>query len=125
MRSNHEIDFATATYYKESSTLLYLDGTMIQVAGHGFDLSESLKVHCQNETQEKLAHLALSQFSANWMLKIEREEQMAHLNWNDGMFHGDVTVSTTDMHQSIHSCIKKAVEQMKKAHEKKQNHHPR
>lgn len=95
----------------------------IQVAAHGFELTPSLKEACEAETKDKLNSIALSHITAKWTLSIQREEQIAHLIWTDGSFTGNVTVKTTDMYSSIHQCTKKALEQLKKSHEKKQNHH--
>jgi ribosome-associated translation inhibitor RaiA len=95
----------------------------IQVSADGFELTSALKDSCEAETREKLQPISLSTVKAKWILSIEREEQVAHLIWNDGIFNGDVKVKTKDMYGSIHQCAKKAAEQMKKSHEKKQNHH--
>lgn len=95
----------------------------IQVSADGFELTNTLRDHCETETKEKLQPISLKTIKAKWVLSIQREEQVAHLIWDDGIFHGDVTVKSTDMYNSIHQCAKKAVEQMKKSHEKKQNHH--
>ncbi|MES2614588.1 MAG: HPF/RaiA family ribosome-associated protein [Bdellovibrionota bacterium] len=95
----------------------------IQVSADGFELTSALKESCEAETKERLLPISLSTVKAKWVLSVQREEQVAHLIWNDGIFHGDVTVKTTDMYSSIHQCAKKASEQMKKSHEKKQNHH--
>ncbi len=95
----------------------------IQVSADGFELTNALRESCEGETKEKLLPIALSNVKAKWVLSIQREEQVAHLIWHDGIFNGDVTVKTKDMYSSIHQCAKKAAEQMKKSHEKKQNHH--
>ncbi|APJ04626.1 HPF/RaiA family ribosome-associated protein [Silvanigrella aquatica] len=95
----------------------------IQVAAHGFDLTPALKDACEAETKDKLNSIALYHISTKWTLSIEREDQIAHLIWIDGIFNGNVTVKSSDMYNSIHQCAKKALEQMKKSHEKKQNHH--
>ena len=95
----------------------------IQVSADGFELTLALKNSCETETKDKLQPISLNSVKAKWVLSIQREEQVAHLIWNDGIFHGDVTVKSTDMYNSIHQCAKKAAEQMKKSHEKKQNHH--
>ena len=94
----------------------------IQVSADGFELTLALKNSCETETKDKLQPISLNSVKAKWVLSIQREEQVAHLIWNDGIFHGDVTVKSTDMYNSIHQCAKKAAEQMKKSHEKKQNH---
>jgi ribosome-associated translation inhibitor RaiA len=95
----------------------------IQVAAHGFELTNSLKEACETETIDKLHSIALNNITTKWTLSIQREDQIAHLIWVDGTFNGNVTVKTSDMYNSIHQCAKKALEQMKKSHEKKQNHH--
>jgi ribosome-associated translation inhibitor RaiA len=95
----------------------------IQIAAHGFELTQALKEVCESEIKDKLYPIALSQVSTKWTLSIEREQQIAHLIWTDGAFNGNVTVKTLDMYNSIHQCTKKALEQMKKSHAKKQNHH--
>jgi ribosome-associated translation inhibitor RaiA len=95
----------------------------IQVSADGFELTNALRQACESETSDKLNPIALSNIKAKWVLSIQREDQVAHLLWDDGIFHGDVTVKSTDMYNSIHQCAKKAAEQMKKSHEKKQNHH--
>lgn len=95
----------------------------IQVSADGFELTNSLREACESETQEKLSAIALNNLTTKWILSIQREEQVAHLTWHDGIFHGDVTVKSGDMYTSIHQCGKKAAEQMKKSHDKKQNHH--
>ncbi len=95
----------------------------IQVSADGFEITNPLKSACETEIKEKLTPIALNSVKAKWTLSIEREEQVAHLIWQDGIFHGDVTVKSTDMYNSIHQCAKKAAEQMKKSHDKKQNHH--
>ena len=95
----------------------------IQVAAHGFELTSTLKEACEAETIEKLHSIALNNVITKWTLSIEREEKIAHLIWADGTFNGNVTVKSHDMYSSIHLCAKKALEQMKKSHEKKQNHH--
>ena len=95
----------------------------IQVAAHGFDLTSALKEACEAETTDKLNSIALNNIITKWTLSIEREDQIAHLIWSDGTFNGNVTVKSFDMYNSIHLCAKKALEQMKKSHEKKQNHH--
>jgi ribosomal subunit interface protein len=94
-----------------------------QVSADGFELTNALRDYCDSETKERLQPISLKVVNARWTLSIEREEQVSHLTWNDGIFHGDVTVKSTDMYNSIHQCAKKASEQMKKSHEKKQNHH--
>jgi ribosome-associated translation inhibitor RaiA len=95
----------------------------IQVAAHGFELTTALKEACEAETKDKLHSIALNNITTKWTLSIQREDQIAHLIWADGTFNGNVTVKTPDMYNSIHQCAKKALEQMKKSHEKKQNHH--
>ncbi len=95
----------------------------IQVSADGFELSSALHDACEAETKDRLQPISLHAIKAKWILSIQREEQVAHILWDDGIFHGDVTVKSTDMYNSIHQCAKKASEQMKKSHEKKQNHH--
>ncbi|BBH54276.1 HPF/RaiA family ribosome-associated protein [Fluviispira sanaruensis] len=95
----------------------------IQVAAHGFELTQPLKEACEAESKDKLHSIALNHIKTKWTLSIQREEQIAHLTWVDGAFNGDVTVKSTDMYNSIHQCAKKAVEQLKKSHAKKQDHH--
>ena len=95
----------------------------IQVSADGFELTDALKDSCETETTDKLQPISLNSLKAKWTLSMQREEQVAHLIWNDGIFHGDVTVKSKDMYNSIHQCAKKAAEQMKKSHDKKQNHH--
>jgi ribosome-associated translation inhibitor RaiA len=94
----------------------------IQVAAHGFELTDGLRGACESETNEKLQLLALHNFSSKWILSIEKTEHIAHLAWNDGSFHGDVTVRSEDMYKSISQCSKKAAEQIKKAHDKRNGH---
>ncbi|WP_397599392.1 HPF/RaiA family ribosome-associated protein [Silvanigrella sp.] len=94
----------------------------IQVAAHGFELTTALKEACEAETKDKLHAIALNNITTKWTLSIQREEQISHLIWSDGTFNGNVTVKSSDMYNSIHQCAKKALEQMKKSHEKKQNH---
>lgn len=95
----------------------------IQVAAQGFELTDGLRDCCTNEAKDKLLPLALHNFSSRWALSLEAGEHVAHLHWVDGPFHGDVTVQTSDMYQSIHQCAKKAMEQIKKAHDKRYDHH--
>lgn len=95
----------------------------IQVTAHGFELTDGLKETCVTESREKLMPLALHNFSAKWILSLEAQEQVAHLAWTDGSFLGDATVKSTDMYNSIHQCTKKAAEQIKKAHDKRYDHH--
>ncbi|MGY3802590.1 HPF/RaiA family ribosome-associated protein [Pigmentibacter ruber] len=94
----------------------------IQVAADGFELTNALKDACEAETKDKLYPIALNNITTKWTLSIQREEQISHLIWSDGSFNGNVTVKSSDMYNSIHQCAKKALEQMKKSHEKKQNH---
>ena len=94
----------------------------IQVAADGFELTSALRDACEAETKDKLHPIALSNITTKWTLSIQREEQISHLIWSDGGFNGNVTVKSSDMYNSIHQCAKKALEQMKKSHEKKQNH---
>ena len=94
-----------------------------QVAAHGFDLTDALRESCLSESREKLQPLAKHNFSARWMLSIERTDHVAHVIWADGNFRGDVTVKSPDMYQSIHQATKKAMEQIKKAHDKRYDHH--
>lgn len=94
----------------------------VQVAAHGFELTDGLRSACEAETQEKLQLLALNNFSTKWILSIEKTEHVAHLAWTDGGFRGDVTVRSEDMYKSISQCSKKAVEQIKKAHDKRNDH---
>ena len=95
----------------------------IQISADGFELTNALRESCESETIDKLHPISLNNVKAKWVLSIQREDQVAHLLWDDGIFHGDVTVKSTDMYNIIHQCEKKASEQMKKSHEKKQNHH--
>ncbi len=95
----------------------------ILVSAHGFEITQALKDACEAETSERLSPLALHTLKTRWTLSQEREEQIAHIIWDDGSFHGDTTVKTNDMYSSIHQCAKKAAEQMKKSHDKKQSHH--
>jgi ribosome-associated translation inhibitor RaiA len=94
----------------------------VQVAAHGFELTDGLKAACETESQEKLQLLALHNFSTKWILSLERNEHVAHLTWADGGFRGDVKVHSEDMYKSISQCTKKAVEQIKKAHQKRNGH---
>jgi ribosome-associated translation inhibitor RaiA len=94
----------------------------VQVAAHGFELTEGLRTACEAESQDKLQLLALNNFSSKWVLSIEKAEHVAHLAWTDGSFRGDVTVKSDDMYKSINQCSKKAVEQIKKAHDKRNDH---
>ncbi len=96
---------------------------LTQVSAHGFDLTPELKAACETQADERLAQLSQKSLKTKWILSLERQEQVAHLIWDDGVFHGDITVKTTDMYNSISQCAKKAAEQMKKSHDKKQNHH--
>jgi ribosome-associated translation inhibitor RaiA len=93
-----------------------------QVAAHGFALTQAIQDSCQSETEEKLQHLALHNFSSRWTLSLEAGEHVAHLKWTDGPFHGDVTVKSHDMYNCIHQCAKKGLEQIKKAHSKRYDH---
>ncbi len=95
----------------------------IQVSAHGFEITASLKEACDKEVKERLSPLSLNSLKAKWILSIERQEHISHLIWDDGIFHGDITVKTNDMMSSIHQCAKKAAEQIKKSHDKKQNRH--
>lgn len=91
----------------------------VQVAAHGFDLTDGLRDCCHGEIREKLTQLAHhNDFKAKWILSLERGEHVAHLNWSDGKFHGDVTVKSDDMYNSIHQSVRKAAEQLKRAHGK-------
>ncbi len=94
----------------------------IQVAAHGFELTDGLKAACETESREKLQLLALHNFSTKWVLSIEKNEHVSHLTWNDGPFRGDVSVRSGDMYKSISQSTKKAGEQMKKAHQKRNDH---
>jgi ribosome-associated translation inhibitor RaiA len=94
----------------------------VQVAAHGFELTDGLRTACEAESQDKLQLLALNNFSSKWVLSIEKTEHVAHLAWTDGGFRGDVTVRSEDMYKSISQCSKKAVEQIKKAHDKRNDH---
>lgn len=94
----------------------------VQVAAHGFELTEGLRAACETDTREKLQQLALHNFSSKWVLSIEKTEHVAHLAWTDGSFKGDVTVKSDDMYKSISQCSKKASEQIKKAHDKRNDH---
>ena len=94
----------------------------VQVAAHGFELTEGLRAACETESKDKLQLLALHNFSSKWILSLERNEYVAHLTWADGGFRGDVKVQSEDMYKSIGQCSKKAVEQIKKAHQKRNGH---
>ena len=94
----------------------------VQVAAHGFELTDGLRTACLAETHDKLEVLALHNFSSKWVLSIEKAEHVSHLAWTDGSFRGDVTVRSEDMYKSISQCSKKAVEQIKKAHDKRNDH---
>jgi ribosome-associated translation inhibitor RaiA len=91
----------------------------IQVAAHGFEMTEALRTSCTEESKEKLQVLALHNFSAKWTLSLERDEHIAHVNWADGPFRGDASARSADMYGSIRLVAKKAMEQMKKAHGKR------
>ena len=93
-----------------------------QVAAHGFDLTDAIRESCLEETKEKLMSIAQNNFSSRWTLSLEKLEHVAHISWSDGPFHGDATVKSNDMYQSIHQAAKKAFEQIKKAHEKRNDH---
>jgi ribosome-associated translation inhibitor RaiA len=95
----------------------------VQVAAHGFELTNAIRECCEVETREKLQPLALHNFSAKWILSLEAGVHVSHVNWHDGGFHGDATVKSADMYQSIHQATKKAQEQIKKAHDKRYDHH--
>jgi|GEM_PF-620022 len=95
-----------------------------QVAAHGFLLTDALREACLTESTGKLQPLAVKNFSSRWKLSLERTEHVAHITWADGSFHGDATAKSADMYQSIHQATKKAMEQMKKAHDKRFDHHP-
>jgi hypothetical protein len=94
-----------------------------QVAAHGFILTQALRDCCEGESNDKLRPLALHNFGSRWALSLEGNNHVAHLTWNDGPFHGDVTIKSEDMYQSIHGASKRAMEQMKKAHSKRYDHH--
>lgn len=94
-----------------------------QVAAHGFELTDAIRESCQEEARDKLQPLALHNFSSRWTLSLDGNEHVAHVTWNDGTFHGDATVKSVDMYKSIHQASKKAAEQMKKAHDKRYDHH--
>ena len=95
----------------------------VQVMAHGFELTESLKQACITETEDKLQPLALHNFSVKWMLSLDASDHVAHVNWHDGKFHGDATVKSHDMYTSIGRVTKTAGEQLKKAHDKRYEHH--
>lgn len=95
----------------------------IQVIAQGFELTDALKTSCLEETKDKLLGLALHNFSSRWALSVDAGNHVAHITWSDGPFHGDVTVKSDDMYGSIHQATKKAIEQMKKAHDKRYDHH--
>lgn len=95
----------------------------VQVSAHGFELTEALRDTCVEETEEKMQSLACSNFHARWVLSIESINHVAHVTWGDGSFHGDATVKSDDMYLSISRSAKTAHEQIKKAHEKRFNHH--
>ena len=90
----------------------------IQVSGVGLTLTEALKNTCIDATQEKLQPLSNQSLQANWLLIVEKETQTAKLSWADGKFKGNTEAVSKDMYQSINNCIKKASEQIKKAHKK-------
>lgn len=94
-----------------------------QVTAQGFELTEGLRENCMVETKDKLQTLALHNFNCRWALSLEALVHVAHLTWTDGPFGGDVTVKTDDMYNSIHQATKKAMEQIKKAHDKRYDHH--
>jgi ribosome-associated translation inhibitor RaiA len=90
----------------------------IQVAAHGFDITEALRQSCIEEAKDKVQSLAQHNFTAKWTLSVERGEHIAHITWKDGEFHGDASSRTSDMYGSIRQSAKKAMEQLKKAHGK-------
>lgn len=94
-----------------------------QVAAHGFELTDAIRESCQEEASDKLQPLALQNLSTRWTLSLDGDDHVAHLNWSDGTFHGDATAKSPDMYKSIHLASKKAAEQMKKAHDKRFDHH--
>lgn len=96
-----------------------------QVSAHGFELSEALRENCMSEVGDKLQPLAVNNFSAKWMLSLEAHDQIAHLIWQDGSFRGDAVGRSEDMYTSIHQAVKKAAEQIKKAHEKRHDNRVR
>jgi len=94
-----------------------------QVAAHGFELTQALRECCEAESTEKLKPLALHNFGSRWALSLEGNDHVVHLTWNDGPFHGDVTIRSPDMYHSIHGATRRAMEQIKKAHSKRYDHH--
>ncbi|MBX9704186.1 MAG: HPF/RaiA family ribosome-associated protein [Silvanigrellaceae bacterium] len=95
----------------------------IQVAAHGFELTDALRNACEHETSERLKPIANHELKVKWILSMEREQQIVHLSWFDGNLNGDVTVKSDDMYNSIHQCAKKAHEQIVKSHEKRIDQH--
>lgn len=95
----------------------------VQISAHGFQLTEALRESCEFETNDRLKTIARHNFSAKWILTLDGGNHSAKLHWNDGQFHGDLTHSSEDMYITISHCAKKAAEQIKKAHEKRYDHH--
>jgi ribosome-associated translation inhibitor RaiA len=95
----------------------------IQVSALGFELTDAIRSACLAECEERMMPVARHNFGARWTLQLENLDHSAHIAWNDGQFYGDVTVKSSDMYTSIHQASKKALEQMKKAHEKRYDHH--
>jgi ribosome-associated translation inhibitor RaiA len=95
----------------------------IQVSAQGFELTDGIRISCFAECEERLIPVARHNFTARWTLHLEHLDHSAHIAWKDGQFTGDVTVKSPDMYTSIHQAAKKALEQMKKAHEKRYDHH--
>ena len=91
----------------------------IQVAAHGFQLTDALKEACTAESKEKMQAIAVSNFSAKWTLSLNAAEHVAHVTWGDGSFHGDATARSADMYSSVAKAAKIAHEQMKKMREKR------
>ena len=90
----------------------------IQVSGVGLTLTEALKNTCIDSTEEKLQPLANQTLQATWRLTVEKDTQTAKLSWAYGKFKGNTESFSKDMYKSINSCLKKASEQIKKAHKK-------
>jgi ribosome-associated translation inhibitor RaiA len=95
----------------------------ILVSAHGFELTEAIRNACVEECEDRILPVARHNFGARWTLHLEHLTHSAHIAWNDGQFSGDATVKSEDMYTSIHQAAKKALEQIKKAHEKRYDHH--
>lgn len=90
----------------------------IQISGLGLALKDALKKSCLNSTHNRFQSLTTQSLRADWRLLIEKGRQTAKLTWVDGKFKGYTKAASNDMYQSIHDCLKKASEQMKKAHKR-------